>query len=179
VRKTVLLIGLAGALAAAPVIANAQPGYGSRDCYSKRVTGTVLGGLGGGAIGAAAAAGVAVTPWAWAAAGVGALIGHAIGVSACHNDWRGAYYDDRWGYPPPPPRPYAYYGRGYYDAGYGYYQRPAPPPPPRYYYGAQYDNGGYGYQPAPPPPPQRQPYYEGGYEDAQPYEAPEPRYPRG
>ncbi len=52
-RKTVLLIGLAGVLATAPAIANAQPGYASPDCYSKRVTGTVLGGLGGGAIGAA------------------------------------------------------------------------------------------------------------------------------
>src|SRR6185312_16460042 len=162
VRKTLLLFGLAGALAAAPAVASAQPGYFSPDCQSKRIAGTVLGGLGGGAIGAAAAAGVAVTPWAWAAAGVGALIGHAIAVQSCRDHWRRAYFDRDWGPPPPPrPRPYAYYGygRGYYGGGYydaGYWRAPPPPPPPpRYYYEQQrryYDDEQY--QAPPPPPPE-------------------------
>ncbi len=74
-----------------------------------------------------------MTPWAWAAAGVGALIGHAIGVHACHNHWRQAYYyGDYDGPPPPHPHPYAYYhypyayyepGPGYYGARYDYYRR--------------------------------------------------------
>lgn len=167
-RKTVLLISLAGALAAAPSLASADPYYvdgyyGHGDCWGHRVAGTVLGGLGGGAIGAAAAAGVAVTPWAWAAAGVGALIGHAIGVASCHHHWDHADYDD-YGPPPPPPRPYPYagyrYGRGYYDAGYDDY--PPPPPPPRYYYQPApryYEQPAPQYyeQPAPQPAPQYQP----------------------
>src|SRR5689334_21533755 len=103
-RRMFLLVGLAGALAAAPSLASADPdygyGYGSYGhgaCWHKRVAGTVLGGLGGGAIGAAAAAGVAVTPWAWAGAGIGALIGHAIGVSACRHGYYG-YDRDRYDY---------------------------------------------------------------------------------
>jgi hypothetical protein len=84
-------MGLAGALAAPPSFANAQPLFGS--CWGHRVAGTVLGAGGGAAIAAAIAAGVAVTPWAWAGAGVGALLGHAIGVHSCRNHWRQAAYD--------------------------------------------------------------------------------------
>ena len=150
-RKTLLLMGLAGALSAAPSLANAQPLFPGADCWRHRVGGTVLGGVGGGAIGAALAAGVSVTPWAWAAAGVGALVGHAIGVSACRNHWREAYYG-YYGGPPPPYQayPYAYYHypHGYYDAGYGYYQWvPTPHPyhsPHGHYYAGQYHRQYYG-----------------------------------
>jgi hypothetical protein len=185
VRKTFLLVGLAGVLAASPAMADPA-------CYSKRVTGAVLGGLGGGAIGAAAAAGIAVTPWAWAAAGVGALIGHAIGVSSCrHGDY--GYYDrpyDRGydGYPPPPPRPYPYaygrYERDYGGEGDGYYARGDDGPgydgsgyDP---YRRGYDGAGDGYdRPAPPPPP-RYPDYSGrGYDDSDQYEGAYAREPRG
>ena len=131
-RKTLLLMGLAGTLSSPPSLANAQPLFASTDCWHHRVAGTVLGGVGGGAIGAALAAGVAVTPWAWAAAGVGALIGHAIGVSRCRH-WREAYYGYYDG--APPPYPYAYYHapHGYYEAGYGYYRRDPPAYPHAYY----------------------------------------------
>ena len=126
VRKTLLLMGLTGVLAAPPSLGAAQPYPLVHSCWGHRVAGTVLGGVGGGAIGAALAAGVSVTPWAWAAAGVGALIGHAIGVHACHNHWRQAYYYGY--YPAPPPEPYAYYHveHHYYPAAYEYeYYRPA------------------------------------------------------
>ena len=160
-RKTLLFMSLAGVLVAAPTIASAQPGgYYHGECRDKRITGTVLGGLGGGAIGAAAAAGVAVTPWAWAGAGIGALIGHAIGVGACHHPYYS--YDDRYDrdydddYPPPPPRyyreRYSGYGRGYYDAGYGYDRREEAPPPAYERYEsrpADYDEDDYEYAPAP------------------------------
>ena len=124
-RKTLLLVGLAGTLSA-PCLANAQPIFASSDCWHHRVAGTVLGGVGGGAIGAALAAGVSVTPWAWAAAGVGALIGHAIGASRCRH-WREAYYGYYDGAPPYRPYPYAYYHapHGDYAAGDAYY-RPYP-----------------------------------------------------
>ena len=128
-RKTLLLMGLAGAVAASPSLASAQPLFGN-SCWGHRVAGTVLGGTGGAAIAAAIAAGVSVTPWAWAGAGVGALIGHAIGVHSCRNHWRQAYY----GYYEAPPPPYAYYHYpyayyhaepAYYGVRYVYY-RPAP-----------------------------------------------------
>lgn len=126
-RKTLLLMGLAGAVAAAPSLASAQPLFPS-SCWGHRVAGTVLGGVGGGAIGAAIAAGVSVTPWAWAAAGVGALLGHAIGVHSCRNHWRQAY--DGYYEGPPPPYPYVHYHyyypayhSGYYAARYDDYRR--------------------------------------------------------
>ena len=125
-RKTLLLMGLAGTVSVSPSLANAQPFFPGGDCWHHRVAGTVLGGVGGGAIGAALAAGVAVTPWAWAAAGVGALVGHAIGVSRCRH-WREAYYSGYYD-GPPPAYPYAYYHPryGYYAPAHEYYRREYP-----------------------------------------------------
>jgi hypothetical protein len=79
-RKTLLVAGLIGALGA-PTLAHAS-------CHSRKVTGAVVGGLGGGIIGAAAA----TLPWGFAAAGLGALTGHAIAGATCHEHWRHAYY---------------------------------------------------------------------------------------
>lgn len=79
-RKTLLALGLA-ATVAAPSLAHAS-------CHGRKVTGAVLGGLGGGAIGATAS-----LPWGFAAAGMGALLGHAIADAGCHHHaWRHAYY---------------------------------------------------------------------------------------
>ena len=79
-RKTLLVAGLIGAVAA--------PSFADASCHSRKVTGAVIGGLGGGAIGAAAA----TLPWGFAAAGMGALLGHTIAASTCHEHWRHAYY---------------------------------------------------------------------------------------
>jgi len=135
-RNTLLLVGLAGALAAPPSLANAQPFH---SCWGHRVAGTVLGGVGGGAIGAALAAGASVTPWAWAAAGVGALIGHTIGVHACRNHWRQAYYYGHYGGAPPPYNPYYY---GHYEGAPPPYDPYATHYPEHAYYPAYY-----GYRP--------------------------------
>ena len=144
-RKLLLLLGLAGVLSTAPAAANAAP------CYTHRVAGTLLGSSGGALIATAAAAGAAVTPWAWAGAGIGALIGHAIGVHACHQHIFGYYGHPYYGYYHP------YYG---HPAYYGYYAYPPPPHPyyhhPRHYRRAYY--AGYPYHPAYPPP---HAYYSG------------------
>ncbi len=83
-RRTLLVMGLVGAMAA--------PSLAWADCHSRKVTGAVVGGLGGGAIGA----GLANLPWGFAAAGMGALVGHTIAGATCHDSerhhWRSAYY---------------------------------------------------------------------------------------
>jgi|SRR6185312_9072387 len=101
-RNTLLAIGLV-AVAAAPTLAHAN-------CHSRRVTGAVLGGLGGGALGAA----LATAPWGFAAAGMGALVGHTIAASTCHAYYRHAYYRRRH-------HRYAWYAR----RRYAYAGRPA------------------------------------------------------
>ena len=112
-RKTYLAIGLVGALAA-PSLANAT-------CQGTKATGTVLGGLGGGIIGAAAATG----PWGIAAAGMGALVGHLIAAGTCpyfaaHGYYKSEHYPVAYGYYHSGYNHPAYYQRGYYDR-YGYY----------------------------------------------------------
>lgn len=113
-RKTSLAIGLVAALAA-PSLANAT-------CHGTKVTGAVLGGLGGGIIGATAA----TLPWGFAAAGMGALVGHLIAGATCphfaaHGYYRSEHYPVAYGY-----YRYGYYHHGYYHHGYyhpGYYYR--------------------------------------------------------
>jgi len=105
-RKTFLALGLVGALAA-PSLANAT-------CQGTKATGTVLGGLGGGIIGAAAA----TAPWGFAAAGMGALVGHLIAAATCpHFAAAGYYHGERY------PVAYGYYRHGYYHHGYYYPHR--------------------------------------------------------
>ena len=106
-RKTLMVVGLAGALAA--------PSLAYANCHSARVTGAVLGGLGGGAIGAAAA----TAPWGFAAAGMGALLGHTIASHSASCRGHYAYYYRRHRhYAYYPRRHYAYYHRAYYGGGY-------------------------------------------------------------
>jgi hypothetical protein len=119
-RRTLLAIGLVSAVAA--------PSLAYANCHSRKVTGAVLGGLGGGAIGAAAA----TAPWGFAAAGMGALLGSGIAASTCHDYYRHAYYYRR------ERHRYAYYHRGYYGrAYYGRYDRPD-------YYNGYYHRDYYG-----------------------------------
>jgi len=116
-RKTFLAIGLVGALAA-PSLANAT-------CQGTKATGTVLGGLGGGIIGAAAA----TTPWGFAAAGMGALVGHLIAAATCPHFAAAGYYKSEHY-----PVAYGYYHPGYYHPGYYH---------PGYYHRGYYDRYGY------------------------------------
>jgi hypothetical protein len=97
-------------LAAGLVVAIAVPSAAFANCHQRRVTGAVAGGLGGGIIGAAAAN----APWGFAAAGLGALLGHTIAASTCHSYYHHAYYRRY-------PRHYAYYPRH----RYAYYHHPA------------------------------------------------------
>ena len=98
-RNTLLVVGLVGALAA-PSLANAT-------CQGTKATGTVLGGLGGGIIGATAA----TLPWGFAAAGMGALVGHLIAAATCPHFAAHGYY---------PSEHYraAYYQHWYYHHGH-------------------------------------------------------------
>jgi hypothetical protein len=94
--KTLLTLGLVGAIAA--------PSAAFANCHQRRVAATVFGGLGGGLIGATASA-----PWGFAAAGLGALVGHTIASANCREYYRSAYYYRREHYRRD------YYGRYYYD----------------------------------------------------------------
>jgi hypothetical protein len=112
-------------LAAGLIVAIAAPSAAFANCHQRRVTGAVAGGLGGGIIGAAAAS----APWGFAAAGMGALLGHTIAASTCHSYDQHAYYRRyRHHYAYYPRHHYAYdhrrsayysgYDRPHYDSGY-------------------------------------------------------------
>jgi len=95
-RKHLIFLAFA-AMAAAPTLAHAN-------CHDRRVTGTVIGAVGGGLIGAGAAHGAGRAPWGFLGAGLGALAGNAIAGAGCGHY---AYYHR-------PHYPRRYYGDRYY-----------------------------------------------------------------
>lgn len=110
-NRYILAAGLAGALAlpllAAPATANAS-------CSDRKVTGTVLGGVGGALIGGALGHGTGALIGGLG----GAVVGHEVAASGCRRS-RGYYRTGSY-YPAPPPPPSA--RAVYYDQ----YGRPVP-----------------------------------------------------
>jgi hypothetical protein len=137
-KRSVLMLGVAGALA---ICALTVPATANASCTDRRVTGTVLGGIGGALIGNSISRGGGGA----VIGGLGgALAGNAIAGSGCHGYYRGGYYRG------------GYYRSGYYDRRYRSYGY-AEPYRARYVY---YDRFG---NPAPIPgeAPYPQPVYAG------------------
>jgi hypothetical protein len=143
VKRTGLftLLGLTSALALTPSLASAS-NYCERDKHDQKVTGTLIGALGGALLGNAIAGHGHRGDGALVGAASGAIIGNQLSRSKEPCPYGYHYADDyrvvehRTYYDAPPPPSY----------GYGYRTYAVPPPPPRY---------GYGYKTyyAPPPPP--------------------------
>jgi uncharacterized protein YcfJ len=72
-RRILLITSLMAGIAAAPSVASAQS-----DCHNRRVTGTVLGAVGGGLLGNAVASRGVKTEGALLGAGVGAVVGNQV-----------------------------------------------------------------------------------------------------
>ncbi len=93
-NRTVLMLSVAGALAAGALTV---PTTASASCADRRVTGTVLGGIGGALIGNSISRGGGGA----VIGGLGgAVVGHEIAGSGCRG-YRTGYYDRRY-------RPYGY-----------------------------------------------------------------------
>ena len=122
------MLGVAGALA---ICALTAPTTASASCADRRVTGTVLGGIGGALIGNSISRGGGGA----VIGGLGgALAGNAIAGSGCRGYYRSGYYDRRYrsyGYAEPRRARYVYYDRygnrapisgeaPYPQPGYGY-----------------------------------------------------------
>jgi hypothetical protein len=102
-RKTLLVMGLAGVLAA--------PSLAEANCHHAKVAGAVIGGISGGALGAA----LATAPWGLAAAGMGALFGGGLAALTCHDYDEHAYYGSD-------PHYYAYYHHHHYYHHYYHHE---------------------------------------------------------
>jgi hypothetical protein len=115
-KRSVLMLGVAGALA---VCALTAPATANASCADRRVTGTVLGGIGGALIGNSISRGGGGA----VIGGLGgALAGNAIAGSGCRGYYRRGYYGRRYrsyGYAEPSRARYVYYDR---------YGNPAPIP---------------------------------------------------
>jgi hypothetical protein len=106
-RKTLLVIGLAGVVA--------TPSLAEAHCHHAKVAGAVIGGITGGSLGAA----FATAPWGLAAAGMGALVGGGLAALTCHHDYyEHAYY---YGYQPGYYAYYPYHPRYYHHHYYHNY----------------------------------------------------------
>ena len=106
-NRSLLMFSLAGALA---IGALTVPSTASASCADRKVTGTVLGGIGGALIGNSISRGGGGA----VIGGLGgAVVGHAIAGSGCRG-YRSGYYDRRYrsyGYAGPRAARYVYYDR--------------------------------------------------------------------
>jgi hypothetical protein len=133
-KRSVLMLGVAGALA---ICAVTIPATANASCADRRVTGTVLGGIGGALIGNSISRGGGGA----VIGGLGgAVAGNAIAGSGCGGYYRRGYYRS------------GYYDRRYRSYGY------AEPRRARYVYYDRYGN----LAPVPGEAPYPQPGYAGG-----------------
>lgn len=111
-KKLIVMTSLAAALALPLLLA---PASAAASCYGRKVTGTVIGGLGGALIGNSIShgGGGAVV------GGVGgAVLGHHVGYSTCSGERRGDYRTSNYGH-----RSRHGYRRGARDQNQAYYDQ--------------------------------------------------------